>query len=130
MESFNGEFRDECLNLNWFMNVGHAREVVEAYRLDYNNERLHSSLDDLTQAEFIKSLEEANTVGVLQFRNRVTRVYPWRMPPGAMSAIAGRSRAFPDAVRSSVACLLRKVTKGFARGYLLCLAQRMGGRGP
>jgi hypothetical protein len=35
MESFNGEFRDECLNLNWFMNVGHAREVVEAYRLDY-----------------------------------------------------------------------------------------------
>jgi putative transposase len=65
MESFNGKFRDECLNLNWFMSVGHAREIAEAYRHDYNNERPHSSLGDLTPAEFIKRLEEANTVGVL-----------------------------------------------------------------
>ena len=65
MESFNGKFRDECLNLNWFINVRHAREVAEAYRLDYNNERPHSSLGDLTPAEFIRGLEEANTVGVL-----------------------------------------------------------------
>ena len=65
MESFNGKFRDECLNLNWFMSIGHAREVSEAYRLDYNNERPHSSLGDLTPAEFIRGLEEVNTIGVL-----------------------------------------------------------------
>lgn len=65
IESFNGRFRDECLNMNWFMSMGHAREISEAYRLDYNNERPHSSLDDLTPAEFIRGLEQANTVGVL-----------------------------------------------------------------
>lgn len=64
MESFNGKFRDECLNLHWFMGVGHARDVVEDYRLDYNNERPHSSLGDLTPAEFMR-LEEEKGVGVL-----------------------------------------------------------------
>lgn len=64
MESFNGKFRDECLNLNWFMSVGHARAVAEEHRLDYNNERPHSALGDLTPAEFIR-LEERKTVGIL-----------------------------------------------------------------
>ncbi len=64
MESFNGKFRDECLNLHWFMSVGHARDIAEDYRLDYNNERPHSSLGDLTPAEFIR-LEEENGVGTL-----------------------------------------------------------------
>ena len=64
MESFNGKFRDECLNLNWFMSVGHARAVAEDHRLDYNNERPHSSLGDLTPAEFIR-LEEEKAVGIL-----------------------------------------------------------------
>jgi putative transposase len=65
IESFNGKFRDECLNMNWFMSIGHAREIAEAYRLDYNNERPHSSLGDLTPAEFIRALEQVNTIGVL-----------------------------------------------------------------
>ena len=65
MESFNGKFRDECLNQHWFLSVGHAREISEDYRIDYNNERPHSSLGDLTPAEFIRGLEEENTVGVL-----------------------------------------------------------------
>lgn len=64
MESFNGKFRDECLNLNWFMSVGHARAIAEDHRLDYNNERPHSALGDLTPAEFIR-LEEEKTVGIL-----------------------------------------------------------------
>ena len=65
IESFNGKFRDECLNLNWFMSIGHAREISETYRLDYNNERPHSSLGDLSPAEFIRGLEQVNTIGVL-----------------------------------------------------------------
>lgn len=64
MESFNGKFRDECLNLNWFMSVSHARAIAEDHRLDYNNERPHSSLGDLTPAEFIR-LEEEKAVGIL-----------------------------------------------------------------
>ena len=64
MESFNGKFRDECLNLHWFTSVGHARAIAEEHRLDYNNERPHSSLGDLTPAEFIR-LEEKKAVGIL-----------------------------------------------------------------
>jgi len=64
MESFNGKFRDECLNLHWFMSIGHARGIAEDHRLDYNNERPHSSLGDLTPAEFMR-LEEEKAVGIL-----------------------------------------------------------------
>jgi putative transposase len=52
MESFNGRFRDECLNQNWFMSLGHARQVIEQWRVDYNMVRPHSSLDDMTPIEF------------------------------------------------------------------------------
>ncbi len=64
MESFNGKFRDECLNQNWFMSVEHARRVAEEWRIDFNEERPHSSLGDLTPAEF-RRLEEEKGVGVL-----------------------------------------------------------------
>ena len=36
IESFNGKFRDECLNQNWFVDLRHAREVIENWRADYN----------------------------------------------------------------------------------------------
>jgi len=52
MESFNGKFRDECLNENWFMSLDQVRKIVEAWRVDYNQARPHSSLGDLTPAEF------------------------------------------------------------------------------
>jgi putative transposase len=51
-ESFNGRFRDECLNTNWFMNIKHAREVIEEWRRDYNEVRPHSSLNDRTPKEY------------------------------------------------------------------------------
>ena len=43
IESFNGRFRDECLNANWFENLADARRKIEAWRLDYNQARPHSS---------------------------------------------------------------------------------------
>lgn len=52
IESFNGRLRDECLNQNWFMSLGHAREILEAWRVDYNMVRPHSSLDNMTPNEF------------------------------------------------------------------------------
>jgi putative transposase len=52
IESFNGKFRDECLNQNWFLSLAEARLVIEAWRVDYNTARPHSSLGYRTPAEF------------------------------------------------------------------------------
>ena len=55
IESFNGKFRDECLNEHWFMNMQHAREVIETWRQNYNEVRPHRSLGQLTPAEFSRN---------------------------------------------------------------------------
>jgi putative transposase len=52
VESFNGKLRDECLNMNWFVHLGDARDKIEAWRVDYNQRRPHSSLNYRTPAEF------------------------------------------------------------------------------
>jgi putative transposase len=52
IESFNGKFRDECLNENWFTGVEDARRRIERWRLDYNHVRPHSSLGGVPPAEF------------------------------------------------------------------------------
>ncbi len=52
IESFNGKFRDECLNQNWFGSLDEARRIIEAWRVDYNTVRPHSSLGYRTPAEF------------------------------------------------------------------------------
>jgi putative transposase len=51
-ESFNGRLRDECLNTNWFLNLSHARNVIEEWRKDYNEVRPHSSLQGATPREY------------------------------------------------------------------------------
>jgi len=52
VESFNGRFRDECLNKHWFLSLAHARHIVEAWRLDYNAVRPHSALGNVSPTEF------------------------------------------------------------------------------
>lgn len=54
-ESFNGRFRDECLNENWFVDIQEARHVIEEWRADFNTVRPHSSLGNLTPMEFSNS---------------------------------------------------------------------------
>ncbi len=49
-ESFNGRFRDECLNQHWFTSLEEVRQTVEAWRLDYNTERPHRALGQQTPA--------------------------------------------------------------------------------
>lgn len=58
IESFNGTLRDECLNENWFVSLADARHTIEAWRLDYQHERPHSSLNDRTPAEFARDLRQ------------------------------------------------------------------------
>ena len=61
IESFNSRFRQECLNQHWFMDMEDARCKIEAWRLDYNERRPHSSIGNLTPAEFVKSGARACT---------------------------------------------------------------------
>jgi putative transposase len=52
VESFNGSFRDECLNETLFSSLAQARAVINAWRQDYNANRPHSSLGNITPSEF------------------------------------------------------------------------------
>ncbi len=52
IESFNGKFRDECLNDHWFLDLPDARQIIEDWRRDYNAERPHSALGQMTPGEF------------------------------------------------------------------------------
>ena len=52
IESFNGSFRDECLNAHFFLSLEDAREKIEAWRQDYNAFRPHSSHKNLTPEAF------------------------------------------------------------------------------
>ena len=56
VESFNGKFRDECLNEEWFASLSHARSITEAWRIDYNSDRPHSGLNGLSPYEFISRI--------------------------------------------------------------------------
>lgn len=55
IESFNGKFRDECLNEHVFVSLEKAQATIEAWRQDYNTNRPHSSLDNMTPEEFFVS---------------------------------------------------------------------------
>jgi putative transposase len=63
IESFNGKFRDECLNANWFHGLEHAREIVSEWLEDYNERRPHSSLGGLTPMEFERAQERTSALG-------------------------------------------------------------------
>jgi putative transposase len=62
IESFNGRFRDECLNEHWFTTLAHAQVVIEAWRREYNEERPKKRLGGLTPALYAKQLSERGTV--------------------------------------------------------------------
>ncbi len=64
IESFNGKFREECLNRYIFENVQESRQITEAWRIEYNQYRPHSSLGYLTPQEF--ALQSANVSSVKQ----------------------------------------------------------------
>ena len=52
VESFNGKFRDPCLNPHWFVDITHARRRIETWRVHYNTVRPHSSLGFLSPGQF------------------------------------------------------------------------------
>lgn len=52
IESFNGEFRDECLNQHWLVSLEDARRIIAAWRDDYKQHRPHRALGQRTPAAF------------------------------------------------------------------------------
>jgi transposase InsO family protein len=62
IESFNGRFRDECLNEHWFTSVPHACAVIEAWRREYNDERPKKALGGLTPAAYARQLTTGTKV--------------------------------------------------------------------
>ena len=63
VESFNGKFRDECLNEHWFAQLEQARTTVELWRQDYNESRPHSSLGNRTPREFAQAAAAPSGAG-------------------------------------------------------------------
>jgi putative transposase len=61
IESFNGRFRDECLNEHWFTSLPHAQATIEAWRREYNEERPKKGLGGLTPADYANRLREKRT---------------------------------------------------------------------
>lgn len=52
VESFNGTFRNQCLNVHWFETLVEAKQLIETWRREYNESRPHRALGDLTPNEF------------------------------------------------------------------------------
>ena len=59
IESFNGRFRQECLNQHWFLSLEDARNKIEAWRTDYNESRPHSALGWQTPSEFARQARDS-----------------------------------------------------------------------
>jgi len=61
IESFNGRFRDECLNENWFTTLPHAKAVIGQWQREYNEERPKRALNGLTPAAYARQLTEKSS---------------------------------------------------------------------
>jgi putative transposase len=75
IESFNGKFRDECLNEHWFETLAQPREVIRAWVQDYNEVRPHSSIGRMPPRRFARlHRQQAGDAGSAQNQpaNKVT----------------------------------------------------------
>lgn len=55
IESFNGKFRDECLNQHWFVSLADAQFHIERWRRAYNSDRPHTACHPLTPSEYART---------------------------------------------------------------------------
>ncbi len=62
VEAFNARLRAECLNASWFLSVADARDRLEAWRREYNEERPHGALRNLTPRAFAEQAQQARKV--------------------------------------------------------------------
>ena len=62
IEAFNSRLRQECLNASWFLSMPDARQQITEWRIDYNEERPHSALGNLTPSAYAAQLQRARKV--------------------------------------------------------------------
>jgi putative transposase len=62
IEAFNSRLRQECLDASWFLSMDDARSRIDNWRMDYNENRPHSSLGNLTPGDFAAQLNETRKV--------------------------------------------------------------------
>jgi putative transposase len=62
IEAFNSRLRQECLNASWFLSMADARQRITEWRIDYNEDRPHSALGNLTPSAFAAQLKSATKV--------------------------------------------------------------------
>jgi len=55
VESFNSRLRDECLNINSFYSLLHARVVIGDWKIEYNHHRRHSSLGYQSPVDYARA---------------------------------------------------------------------------
>jgi putative transposase len=76
VESFNGTLRAECLDVHWFATLTEAKQIIEAWRREYNESRPHRSLGERTPHEFAsQQVLEANSGTVTEKGDRSPRLY-------------------------------------------------------
>lgn len=86
VESFNGRFRDECLNTNWFLTLADARAKIGTWRKEYNSKRPHSSLGYLSPKEFAaRQLPRGDSTRLIWDQGDSNAI-PCPTPPSPLSA--------------------------------------------
>jgi putative transposase len=63
IEAFNGRLRAECLNEHWFLTLGDPQARLDAWRDDYNSQRPHGALKNMTPEEFAQRAERGHPPG-------------------------------------------------------------------
>ena len=61
IEAFNARLRADCLNASWFLSMADARDRIELWRREYNDDRPHTALGGLTPSPFANQAFEART---------------------------------------------------------------------
>ena len=73
IEAFNGRLRDECLNVHQFTSLADAQAKIEAWRVDYNQRRPHSSLGHLTPDEYAEQRQNGEAEDVAFSSSELSR---------------------------------------------------------
>ena len=68
-ESFNSRLRDECLNVNQFLSFDHAKQILKAWRFDYNHRRPHGALGHLSPTEYVDLHTETRAANAMIFQS-------------------------------------------------------------
>ena len=140
-ESFNGRLRDECLSINWFMSVKHAREIIESWRQDYNEVRPHNSLKGETPKQFVASDSTSGRGGcvIINLGRVLLNHYPRSLPlqgdptpsfGGNVWAAScrphGRPTGLPRSIRSPDVIETAQVMPSSSNGYIESFNDRGG----